>query len=395
MPNGEGRRKRRLKKRLRRQRKKEQRLTPQEQFERLLALKKATRCILGAEDKYKIFVRLTEDFRKLGEKQQEAEEPFENLEECFSLSEECRAEAEKLEQELPAEEQEESQTVMTTARERETGQKKGKGKWIALALVVLVAAAAIGYKSAPTRYILAGWEESLGLDEQAMKSYEFLGDYKDSRERAKETAYDYAVGLGDQSPKAAWRQFHALAESHYKDSAEREKNIELRLIDKAKPGATVMYGASKWIVLEKANGKAVLAKSKGMSRQKYHDAEGRVEWDTCSLRKYLNSEFSDSTFTPEEKEQLIVTRLSNPGSSRYSTKGCGDTEDQVYIFSEEEFGRYRDVLKGRAKNMRLRTPGKEEDTTEFVSYEGELVYYGIPAADEGAAIRPVICVKYE
>ena len=162
-------------------------LTPVEKFEQLTTLKNATKCILNIEDEYDIYVKLQKEFAELGEKAKK--DPFEGCEQCAALSEECKNKAEELKLKLPKEQKVDSQTVMTTAKEREEkeGQKKkGKGKWIALIIVVLIVAAAVCYKATPTRYYIAGWEQALGMDNYALKSYARLGDYKDSVQKKME-----------------------------------------------------------------------------------------------------------------------------------------------------------------------------------------------------------------
>ena len=97
--------------------KKEVVLTPAEKFQQYKTLMRATRCIIKVTDEYKIFVRLAKDFEQLYQEGQA--DPFEGLEECPELSRQCREKAEALKAKLPSEEEGSSQTVTTTAKERE------------------------------------------------------------------------------------------------------------------------------------------------------------------------------------------------------------------------------------------------------------------------------------
>ena len=86
--------------------------------------------------------------------------------------------------------------------------------------------------------------------------------------------------------------------------------------------------------------------------------------------------------------------LENPDNEKYKTKGGIATKDYVCIFDTIEYEKYRDVLKGKANCLRLRTPGNKLNTTVCTSYQKELILYGIPVDDPGVCVRPVILVKY-
>lgn len=371
-------------------------LTPEEKFAQLLALKKATRCIIGIEDEYKIYERLTKEFAELGKKAET--EPFEGCEQCGELSEECRKKAEELKTKLPKNKEEQSQTVTTTAKEREMKgkEKKGRGKWIALAVIVLVITVAICYKTTPTRYLIAGAERRMGLNKYAMESYDKLGDYKDSAEKTKEAAYAYAVSLQeDKDYSLAHRKFSGLADAGYKDSAEKELQIEKILLADAKQGKLVTFGSDRWLVLDKKEDKVLLARYYAIDDMPYHTAMEKITWENCSLRQYLNDKFLKDTFTDKEQEIIEDTRVANGKNSTYGTDGGKDTTDKVFILDEREARQYADVLKKKNKSMRLRTPGRDQTSTVYISYLQEVIDYGFPVAGKGACIRPVIWVKYQ
>ncbi len=57
------------------------------------------------------------------------------------------------------------------------------------------------------------------------------------------------------------------------------------------------------------------------------DTDGGT-WDVSSLREWLNGEYLTETFTDEEIAQILTTTV--------VTSGCADTEDKVFILSEDE-----------------------------------------------------------
>ena len=62
-----------------------------------------------------------------------------------------------------------------------------------------------------------------------------------------------------------------------------------------------------------------------------------VFWKHSHLRKWLNHDFMEAAFTPEERQLIITTDLDNQGNGQ-------DTQDQIFILSKDELCR------------RLRTP---------------------------------------
>lgn len=381
-------------------------LTPEEVFAQLVSLKNATRCILGIEDEYKIYVRLTKDFAELGAKAET--EPFEGSDQCAALSEECSRKAEELKLKLPEKKEEESRTVTTTMREKEQklGRKKGKEKWVVLALFVFVVALAVCYKAAPTRYLIAGLENSLSLKKYAMESYYSLGDYKDSPDKAKEVRYEYATSLQeDECWEEAWVLFHRLAKNDFRDSVSRVLSVEKKMLADTKPGEKVHFGNSEWVLLDKQDGNALLARFNTIQGKKTQDSPiagevyeptgDKVTWENSSLRAYLNNDFMKEEFSVEEQKVIQDTNLSCDDNKIYGTKGGKDTVDKVYIFSVDEIEKYADILKNKAKSLRLRTPGKDQDSTAYYSHLQEVVYYGFPVDQKGVYNRPVLWVRYE
>lgn len=349
-------------------------LTPPEKFAQLQTLKRATRCMLVEQDVYEVYLKLTKDFAELHEIGKEA--PFEGSEQCQALSEECQKLAEEWKKTHQTERTVESRTVVTSARERDAQEtkKKGKGKWIALALLLIIVAGVISYNVNVTKYPIAKLMEITGFDEWAKYTYESLGNYKDSQE-------------------------HVLA-------------IQKKMIRQTKKGQTVSFGkVSKpdangntvfencdWVVLDKQGDLVLLAKDHAIQDIPYHVADENVTWENCALRQTLNTTFLEQTFTPLEQESILVTPVTCSDNPMYQTKGGNDSSDKVFIMNELEITKYQKYLKDRIKMMRLRTPGKEGDTTTYVSSLGmidkkvDVIEYGFPVNRGGVSIRPAMWV---
>lgn len=379
-------------------------LTPEEKFAQLVALKKATRCILGIEDEYNIYVRLTKDFVELAK---EAEQkPFEGVEQCIPLSEECRRKAEELKPKIPEQKETISRTITTTMKEKEEKSgKKGKGIWIFLVVVILAVAAGISYKAAPTRYLIAGMERSLSLKKYAMESYYHLGDYKDSKEKAKETRYEYASSLEEDGQwEEARKLFYRLSKENFQDSAARMLTVEKKMMAETEPGKTIPFGSSRWIVLDKQDGKVFLARCQTIQGKHtedapvpgevYEDTGKKVTWDNSTLRMFLNDQFIREEFSEGEQAAIQNTHVTCSDNKLYGTKGGKGTVDKVYIMSAGEIGKYADILGNKAKSLRLRDPGYEQNATAYFSHLKEVVYYGFPVDQKGVYNRPVLWADY-
>ena len=108
----------------------------------------------------------------------------------------------------------------------------------------------------------------------------------------------------------------------------------------------------EWIVVDCSEDELLLVSKYALEYKKYNDDyQRKVDWSTCSLRRWLNNQFFQSAFTAEEKA-LIKNRknATNPASrynySNYFTAGeykIGDTPietyDKVFLLSIEEFSK--------------------------------------------------------
>ena len=103
----------------------------------------------------------------------------------------------------------------------------------------------------------------------------------------------------------------------------------------------------KWRVLSVNGNDAFLVADKNLDVMWYNQYIRRydendnafdveVTWENCTLRKWLNSDFSDRAFTPDEQSAIIETELENKDNSKHGTPGGNNTIDKVFILSAEE-----------------------------------------------------------
>lgn len=82
--------------------------------------------------------------------------------------------------------------------------------------------------------------------------------------------------------------------------------------------------AIRWIVIDKQDNKLYLLSEKIIDVKQYEENEsGCIQWSDSSLRKWLNNDFLDESFSEEEVEKII-----------------SDNQDEVSILSYDDVEKY-------------------------------------------------------
>lgn len=95
-----------------------------------------------------------------------------------------------------------------------------------------------------------------------------------------------------------------------------------------------------WIVLESDGAKALLISEYCLDAHAYNTAFVKMTWERCTLRAWLNSDFMNEMFTPEEQAKILSTDVVNDNNPDYGTYGGNDTVDKIYLLSFGEAYRY-------------------------------------------------------
>lgn len=96
----------------------------------------------------------------------------------------------------------------------------------------------------------------------------------------------------------------------------------------------------EWIVLDVQGRRALVISKYGLVNIPYNETETEVTWETCTLRKWLNNDFFNSTFTDAEKKTIPTVTLENKNNPRHNTPGGNDTRDKIFCLSVEEMEKY-------------------------------------------------------
>lgn len=107
----------------------------------------------------------------------------------------------------------------------------------------------------------------------------------------------------------------------------------------------------RWRVLDIRENRALLLADRIPDSVPFHSGEEDVTWAECTLRSWLNgygteankqgldytgSGFIDRAFTEREQEAILPVLCKNPANSTYGTDSGRDTEDRLFILSNEE-----------------------------------------------------------
>ncbi len=242
--------------------------------------------------------------------------------------------------------------------------------------------------------------------------------------------YNSALGLMDDGQYTeAMEAFEALGE--YKDSSEKAKLAYQKYVSKrlkyTNVGESIRFGSYEqdnnkangkedieWIVLSKDKNRTLVISKYALDCKPYNTKYKSITWETCSLRKWLNSSFINTAFSAEEKEIIaatVVTAYQNPTYDK--TKPGEDTQDKIFLLSINEASEYfasddarickptkYAVANGAYTSginstcaWWLRTGGLNQGRAANVYIQGLLEEYGADIDCQTYAVRPAMWIN--
>ena len=217
----------------------------------------------------------------------------------------------------------------------------------------------------------------------------------------------------------------------YKDSAEKAAEIFIQYkeikIRKAHVGDVVLFGTYEqdknpsngkenieWRVLAKEDNKIFVVSDSCLTCEQYNASRIDVTWEDCSLREWLNNDFAQRAFQPEELAKIATTENASYNGSRETV-----TQDKVFLLSIAEVDEYftskesrkcvptevaaalgadvgtgssHDTLNGKYTcTWWLRSTDKADDLAPAVIRDGELRRSGI-MVDISSGVRPAMWI---
>ena len=101
----------------------------------------------------------------------------------------------------------------------------------------------------------------------------------------------------------------------------------------------------EWLVLDLADNRILVISKYVLDEQPYHTSENEyVDWETCSIRAWLNNEFYNSAFSDKEKAQIPEMTIHSDTNPKYDHYYFYDpsyiTNDKVFFLSKTEVEKY-------------------------------------------------------
>ena len=264
--------------------------------------------------------------------------------------------------------------------------------------------------------------------ERAEKEAEKSEAYQDAMNLFFEGKYEEAKTafeeLGDYERSA---DFIAMCEKAMQESRGAAKTENLKV------GEYITFGSYEqdndltngkepieWLVLDVQDSRALLISRYGLDCQPYNDSLENVTWETCSLRKWLNSTFLSTAFTGEEMAKIPSVTVSADKNPSYFPSPGNSTEDQVFLLSVSEAEEYlssrstrkciptdytkaQGVLKmtGDVNELEgkptcwwwLRSPGFSTNRAAYVIGEF-IISSGCEVDDNTIAVRPALWIDF-
>jgi hypothetical protein len=188
-------------------------------------------------------------------------------------------------------------------------------------------------------------------------------------------------------------------------------------------GSTIRFGSYEWRVLSvEENRSLIITKDLSHINIPYNKDFIPVNWETCTLRKWLNENFFKS-FYGVEQSKIILTKNRNENNQWYGTYGGNDTTDRIFLLSLSEVVKYfgdSGNLQNRVQSLSgciddeynldrianyrdssswwwLRSPGKGKDDAANVFCDGTIMVDGgyVNNENRDGGIRPALWLTWE
>ena len=150
-----------------------------------------------------------------------------------------------------------------------------------------------------------------------------------------------------------------------------------------------------WRILTVDGKKALLLSEYALRTMPYNSEWTDTTWETSDVRKWLNGEFFEASFTQNDKSLIIKTAISTKDNLRYGTDGGNDTEDHVFLLQWEDtyneeygfVGPERVKNKKRRYDKTIKAQKTDENSTQLAALSiGRVCYPTIAAAEQRALI---------
>ena len=173
--------------------------------------------------------------------------------------------------------------------------------------------------------------------------------------------------------------------------------------------------AIEWVVLDIKDGKALVISKYALDCRRYTapNTYKHWNWETCSLRYWLNGTFLNHAFSDEERAKIAQTAVSADSNSKYSIKSGNETNDMVFLLSISEMEKYftssssrrckatayamsQGIITTDKSNCLwwLRSHGYERTNSAYVDIDG-LIHCNVSSDSDGYGVRPALWIDLD
>ncbi len=204
-------------------------------------------------------------------------------------------------------------------------------------------------------------------------------DYEDTAallEICKDYLFPYEL-LYDQAMKVfeAGDPVTALSLLESLDKYERKNEAVSKILEacpyiETKPGDEITLGSYKnypikWQVLAKENGRLLLIAKHKIESLPYHEKRSRITWKKCTLRKWLNQDFLEQSFSGQERKLIQAVTVTNEANPVFDTPGGEDSRDRVFLLSLREAEQYFSSEEERIASPEHNLPKTWEENVDY------------------------------
>lgn len=167
-------------------------------------------------------------------------------------------------------------------------------------------------------------------------------------------------------------------------------------------GSEIKFGMKEdqpitWKVLDAVNGAALIFSTDSVHTMAYHLPGGNITWKDSEIRKWLNNEFTEEYFSPDEQSRILISNVNNEDNPNYHTPGGEPTSDKVFLLSINDVNSFIPDKEARALGYTwwLRSPGSNQNNVAIVDSYGNVNMSGNIASNSFGkyGIRPAMWIS--
>ena len=170
--------------------------------------------------------------------------------------------------------------------------------------------------------------------------------------------------------------------------------------DTCQPGNKVSFGTYNekeliWKVLRKDGNRRLLLAEKPVEFMSFYPERISINWSTCTLRRWLNKQFLEESFTLQERMTILLSSHRNNTDPRWDDENGPDTRDKAFVFNLRELDEYLPDQEDRAVGewWWLRGHGCSNLNQQAVYYDGTVYPEGVSCNSKEVGVRPAIWIR--